>query len=137
MSVLNMSSSRNLPEADLEQLAQLAVSLSRRLTRLLPEDMAAAIAEALAEVAAAIRVDTCQLLEFAECGAVARAHTAGTRRRDEPDGLARMPGGLVPGLALDIRGESAWTLPGRTDVAGPVHPGGAGVARRAGGCARW
>ena len=42
--------------------------------------MAPAIAEALAEVAAAIRADGCQLLEFAESGAVTRAHVAHRRR---------------------------------------------------------
>ena len=88
MSVLNMSSPRTLPEADLEQLAQLAVTLSRRLTRVLPEEMEAVIAEALAEVVAEIRVDSCRLLEFADSGAVTRAHGgAGTG----PDGQVRPP----------------------------------------------
>jgi len=89
MSVVNLSSSRTSPESDLDQLAQLAVTLSRRLARLLPEDMPGAIADALGQLASAIRVDTCQLLEFAEGGAVARAHTAG-HAADEPDGLARI-----------------------------------------------
>jgi len=76
MSVLNMSSTRTIPEADLEQLAQLAVALSRRLTRVLPEDMAPAIAGALAQIAAAIRPDECQLLEFSETGGLTRVHAA-------------------------------------------------------------
>jgi formate hydrogenlyase transcriptional activator len=87
MSVLNMSSSRTLPEADLEQLAQLAVALSRRLTRVLPEDMAPAIAGALAQIAAAIHPDTCQLLEFGESGGVTRIHAL----PGGPDGAAQAP----------------------------------------------
>ena len=49
--------------------------------------MAPAIADALAEVAAATRVDSCQLLEFAESGAVTRVHVAAgtaTGPTDEP-----------------------------------------------------
>src|SRR5829696_1875907 len=75
MSVVNISSSRVLPEADVEQLAQLAVTLSRRLTRVLPEDMAPSMDDALAQIAAAVRVERCQLLEFSECGTLERAHT--------------------------------------------------------------
>ena len=91
MSVLNMSSSRSLPEADLEQLAQLAVTLSRRLTRVLPEEMDQVIAEALTQVVAAIRVESCQLLEFIESGAVARTH-ASLATGAGPEGQARPPG---------------------------------------------
>jgi transcriptional regulator with GAF, ATPase, and Fis domain len=90
MSVLNMPSSRNLPDGDLEQLAQLAVTLSRRLTRVLPEQMDQVITEALAQVAAAIRVESCQLLEFAESGVVARAH-ASPLTDAGPDAQARSP----------------------------------------------
>ena len=75
MSVVNISSTRNIPEADLEHLAQLSVALSRRLTRVLPEDMAPAIAGALAQIAAAISPDGCQLLEFGEAGGLARVHS--------------------------------------------------------------
>ena len=90
MSVLNMSSSRTAPEADLEQLAQLAVALSRRLTRVLPEDMAPAIAGALAQIAAAIHPDTCQLLEFGESGGLTRVHSL-PDPANRPDGAAQAP----------------------------------------------
>src|SRR4051794_29346306 len=90
MSVLNMSSSRTLPEADLEQLAQLAVALSRRLTRVLPEDMAPAIAGALAQIGAAIQPDGCQLLEFGESGGLSRVHVH-PDRANAPDGSPFRP----------------------------------------------
>ena len=74
MSVVSMSSSRSLPEPELEQVVQLAVTFSRRLARAHLEDIAPAIAETLEQVAAATRVDTCRLVEFTESGAVARVH---------------------------------------------------------------
>ena len=72
MSVVNIAS-RNL-EADHDHLAELAVSLSRRLTRVMVDDMPAAIAEALAEVAAVVRADGCRLLEFSDSSDNARVH---------------------------------------------------------------
>jgi formate hydrogenlyase transcriptional activator len=89
MSVVNMSSSRPLTDTESEQLSQLAITFSSRLTRAHLGDVATTIAEALAQVAAAIRVDACQLVEFTESGSVARAHTAATAvgaadRRREP-----------------------------------------------------
>ncbi len=74
MSVLNISSSRSLPESELEQISQLAVTLSGRLARVHFDDIPQAIAQALQEVAAATRVEACQLLEFNELGTVVRAH---------------------------------------------------------------
>jgi formate hydrogenlyase transcriptional activator len=85
MSVVNISMSRTIPEADLEQLAQLAVKLSGRLTRVLPEDMPAAIADALANLAAATRADGCQLLEFSEANSVTRTYVP-TRTAPGSDG---------------------------------------------------
>ena len=67
MSVVNIAS-RNLSEAGPDHLAELAVSLSGRLTRVLVDGMPAAIAESLAEIAAAIRVDGCRLYEFGDAG---------------------------------------------------------------------
>src|SRR5688572_6181397 len=89
MSVVNMSSSRPLTDTESEQLSQLAISFSSRLTRAHLGDVATTIADALAQVAAAIRVDACQLVEFTESGSVARAHTPATAvgaadRRREP-----------------------------------------------------
>src|SRR5687767_5371064 len=74
MSLLRMSSSRSSPEAELEHITQLAVTLSGQLTRVCFDDIAPAIAEALQRVAAATHVDECQLIEFSALGAVARAH---------------------------------------------------------------
>jgi transcriptional regulator with GAF, ATPase, and Fis domain len=74
MSVVNISSPRNLPEADHEPLGQLAVSLSRRLTRVGLDDLVVSIADGLQEIAAAIRAEGCRLFEFAESATVARVH---------------------------------------------------------------
>jgi formate hydrogenlyase transcriptional activator len=80
MSVVNIASLRNLGDGGYDPLAQLAVALSGRLTRVLADDMPAALAEALAEIAAAIRVDGCRLLEFSDAApAVTRVYVpAGT-----------------------------------------------------------
>src|SRR4029453_6994371 len=74
MSVVNISSPRNLPEADHEPLGHLAVSLSRRLTRVGLDDLVVSIADGLQEIAAAIRAEGCRLFEFAESATVARVH---------------------------------------------------------------
>ncbi len=83
MSVVNILSSRNLPETDHEPLAHLAVSLSRRLTRVGLDDLALSIADSLQEIAAATGVESCQLFEFAETATVARVHV--------PTGALRPP----------------------------------------------
>ena len=86
MSVVSLSSSRTFPESELQQIAQLAVAVSGRLAQDL-ENIAPAIAEALEQVAAATRVETCQLLEFTESGAVAHVHfhTGGAQAADGRD----------------------------------------------------
>jgi formate hydrogenlyase transcriptional activator len=122
MPVVNMSSPRNLPDPDLEQLSQLAVTLSRQLGRGLLEDMAPAIAQALTQVAAALRVDGCRLLEFAESGSVTRAHV--------PFGIVAAPAGtnqtpVAEGWLVDrlTRGEIV-------DISRPDElPRGAGAGR--------
>jgi formate hydrogenlyase transcriptional activator len=68
-----MSSSRSLPDTELEHITQLAVTLSGQLTRVHVEEIGSAVAEALQRVAAAMRVDACQLIQFSESG-TARAH---------------------------------------------------------------
>jgi hypothetical protein len=73
MPVVKMQA-RSAPDAELEQVVQLAVSLSGRLTRLQLDDIPAAIAEALDQLAAATHVDGCRLLEFTAAGSVARLH---------------------------------------------------------------
>ena len=59
MAVLHMPTSRSSPEAELEHITQLAVTLSGQLTRVYFDDIAPAIAEALQRVAAATHVDQC------------------------------------------------------------------------------
>ncbi len=73
MSVVNIAS-RNLSDAGSDHLAELAVSLSGRLTRVLADGMPAALAESLAEIAAAICVDGCRLYEFGDAGTLVRVH---------------------------------------------------------------
>ena len=74
MSVVNISSSRNLPEADLEQLAQLAVTLSRRLTRVPLDGHARGDRRGARRDRRGDPRRGCRLLEFTESGAVARVH---------------------------------------------------------------
>jgi len=79
MHVVNISSSRPHQEADLEHLSQLAVTLSRQLTRVTPDGMPAAIADALTQAAAATHAEACYLIEFGDSGGVTRTHaTAGS-----------------------------------------------------------
>ena len=74
MSALSLSSSRSFSNTELEQVTQLAVSLSGQLTRVHSDEIAPAIAEALQQVATATRIDACQLIEFSELGTVTRSH---------------------------------------------------------------
>jgi transcriptional regulator with GAF, ATPase, and Fis domain len=74
MSVVNLSSARTTSESELEFLAQLATRLSGRLARASGENVAAIIAEALAQVVTATRVPLCRLLEFSDSGVLARTH---------------------------------------------------------------
>jgi formate hydrogenlyase transcriptional activator len=73
MSVISIST-RIAPDKELEQFEQLAVALSGRLTRLQVEGTGAAISDVLVQVAAAIGIDSCQLIEFSAAGTVARSH---------------------------------------------------------------
>jgi formate hydrogenlyase transcriptional activator len=72
MSVLSISSSRTVPEEEIEQIIQLAVTLSGQLTRASMEEVGPAIAGALQSICDATRVVACQLVEFGESGTVAR-----------------------------------------------------------------
>ena len=74
MSVLNMSSSRVRPEAELERITQLAVTLSAQLTRVDFDGLDPVIAGVLTQVATTTRVEICRLVEFGESGSVARVH---------------------------------------------------------------
>jgi hypothetical protein len=118
MSVVKISSPRTIPEAGLEQLAQLAVTLSRRLTRVMLDEMPAAIAEALLEISAATRAEGCQLLEYSEAGSLTRAHL--------PTRSAITPGVRQPALDASFvesvaRGELVAT---ETTMAVPASLGG-------------
>ena len=85
MSVVNILSSRTLPEPEIEQIAQLTITFSRRLTRTHVDGIPPAIGEALEQIAAAVNVDSCQLVEFNELGSVTCVYgptkTAGTSGR--------------------------------------------------------
>ncbi len=85
MSVINMPSPRSLQGADVEQVGRLAVTLSRQFARSHHVDIGVAFARALTELAAATKVEVCQLIEFAESGAVTRVHapSAGANVTDE------------------------------------------------------
>jgi transcriptional regulator with GAF, ATPase, and Fis domain len=85
MSVLNMSATHPLPERELEQITQLAVTLSGQLTRVNFDEIAGVISNALQRVAESTRVDFCQLIEFDEMGAASRAH-APTRTANTDQG---------------------------------------------------
>ena len=90
MSVVSMPAARIAPESELEQIVQLAVTLSGRMARLHLDNIGAAIAEALGQIARATRVDGCALLEFTASGSVARMHLpAGCP--DAGDGEASAP----------------------------------------------
>jgi transcriptional regulator with GAF, ATPase, and Fis domain len=82
MPVVNIASHHL--EAEHDALAELAVSLSRRLTRVMVDDMPAAISEALAEIATAIRAEGCRLLEFSDSSDSAKVYapTGGQRPAD-------------------------------------------------------
>ena len=73
MSVLNMPSSRSLPEAELERITELAVSLSGQLTRVTFDELDAAIAGGLQHLVQATGADACRLTQFSESGAVVGA----------------------------------------------------------------
>ena len=64
MSLLAIRAKRSVPEMALERFDQLAVALSARLTRLSLEGTGPVIADALAQVAAALSIDACRLVEF-------------------------------------------------------------------------
>ncbi len=82
MSILSMSSSRPLHEIELEQITQLAVTLSAQLTRVHVDGIAPAIADALQRVAAVTRVETCRVHRIQRVGhRGARARSDAKRER--------------------------------------------------------
>jgi len=81
------AATHRVPERQLEDVAQLAVTLSGRLARMRPDGIAQVIAEALEQVAAEACADKCQLVEFSGNGAV--AHVYGSATADAARGQGR------------------------------------------------
>jgi formate hydrogenlyase transcriptional activator len=102
MTAIPFSSSRTRPDMELEQFERLAVTLSSRLTRLHLEEIAPAIASALGQIASAMSVDTCRLVEFGEGGVVAREHVPVRSENENSDPALVPPPWLIDRLA---RGE--------------------------------
>ncbi len=74
MSVIAISSASGKPDVDLEQLDRLSVTISGRLTRQHLDEVGPTVAATLGQIAAAMRLHSCRLLEFGDGGAVAREH---------------------------------------------------------------
>ena len=131
MSVVSMPAARIAPESELEQIVQLAVTLSGRMARLHLDNIGAAIAEALGQIARATRVDGCQLLEFTESGSVARTHLAAgtTGSDDDRTGALAQEDWLVGRLS---RGEAVSIS--RPDELPDDATAARELARRSGGC---
>ncbi len=64
------------PESDLEQFERLAASISSRFVRLQVEEIAPALTATLEQIAAALAVGSCVLLEFDDRGRVSGRHAA-------------------------------------------------------------
>ena len=113
MSVVNISASRNLPEADHDPLAQLAASLSRRLTRVALDDMPAAIAKRSPRSPRRLASRAAGSSSSPTSGSVTRVHSAtGTVRTDGRHRRWRRPGwssasGAARWCHLATRGTSA------------------------------
>src|SRR5688572_14333103 len=76
MAVVDISSARS-PLIDQEALAQLALTLSRHLTRVTLDGLQQAIGASLEQVGTAIGAERCRLLEFSDGGALLHTHSAG------------------------------------------------------------
>ena len=115
-----MSVSRPLSETELEDITQLAVTLSGQLTRVPVDHIAKAIGEALDRVVAAVRVDDCQFVEFDESGGLARTFlptrsaSSGEASRQAPEGwlVARLARGEAVSIS-SLEEMPPEALPGR------------------------
>ena len=88
MAVVDISSARS-PLIDQEALAQLALTLSRHLTRVTLDGLQQAIGASLEQVGSAIGAEGCRLLEFSESGALLHTHsTSSTTGADAHDAAA-------------------------------------------------
>ena len=129
MAVVDISSARPLV-IDQEQLAQLAATLSRQLTRATLDGLAAAIAASLEQIGSAIGAERCRLLEFSDTGAVLHTHIAS--------------GSTIASITHDAAAES-WLIDraGRGELVAIARPdelpsdaiAAREQAQRAGGCA--
>ena len=109
MSVLNLSS-REQPEAELERITELAVTLLGVLTRLHTDEPEVAIAAALQHITQTTHVEVCELVEFSELGGVERTHfPTGRATAHSPE---HQPAGFLARLA---RGELV-VVSGREDL---------------------
>ena len=108
MAVVDISSVRPLV-IDQEHLAQLALTLSRQLTRVTFDGLAPAIGASLDQVVSAIGAERCRLLEFSDAGAVSHTHAAS--------------GGAMARITHDAATES-WLidLAGRGEVVAITRP---------------
>jgi formate hydrogenlyase transcriptional activator len=102
MSAIPITSFRTKSDMELEEFERLAVALSSRLTRLHLEDIAPAIASALDQVASAMSVDSCRLIQFTEGGSVAREYVAGRAGNAQENQMSASAPWLIDRLA---RGE--------------------------------
>jgi formate hydrogenlyase transcriptional activator len=102
MAVVNISSLRNTPEPNPDHLAELALTLSRQLTRVTLEGLPGAITDSLAQVASATRSEGCQLVEFGDAGAVARVHGAAVPARHDVTAESWLVERLVRGETIAI-----------------------------------
>src|SRR6476620_378945 len=76
MAVVSISSLPKDREAELEPVAEIAISLSGRLTRLRVNEIGPAVAAALKQIAEVIGVDSCRLMQFTD-GSLAPAPLSG------------------------------------------------------------
>ena len=103
MAVTNFSMPRTQTDPTLEGLVHLVVTLSGRLTRLQLEDIPLAMSLALAQIAEAVGVESCQLVEFSDLQAAANVHVQpGPGAPSEDAGWAGRESWLIDRL---LRGE--------------------------------
>jgi transcriptional regulator with GAF, ATPase, and Fis domain len=109
MNVVNMPSSRFRSEAEVGEIARLAVTLSGRLTTMNADEIVSAIGPALDEVNAALHAGACRLVEFTAGGGVAQVFVQAAVEAAE----------LAGAQALD-----AWVIErlGRGEIVAVSHP---------------
>jgi formate hydrogenlyase transcriptional activator len=112
MSVVNMPSTRNLSETELEDVVRLAATLSGRLARVQAEEVGSAVAEALEHIALATRAESCQLLEFSQSGSLEKVYQQARHLGAVEERLPALEESLVVRLS---RGEQVAVLKGAPD----------------------